>query len=346
MLFLRYILFPFSFVYGTILWLRNKMFDWGLKSTEKISTAVISVGNLSVGGTGKSPHVEWITKKLKDEFHSAILSRGYGRKSRGFVKVSTTSKTETVGDEALYYKTIFQDQVEVAVCEKRVEGANSMIVNDPSIDVIVLDDAYQHRYIERDVNLLLTDYNHPFHKDFVMPTGRLREFRSGKERADAVIVTKCPDGLNAEKKEEFISKMKLRDAIPVFFSSIVYGSFISFGSSKSFGLPKDILLVTGVANPKPLEEHLSKIANVTAISFNDHHDFTLSDIERIHNLFDTFAEGEKCIVTTSKDYIRLKNSVHEKAIQKYPWFYQEITVDIDKGQELIEKIKLHVRKNK
>lgn len=322
------------------------MFDWGIKPTKKVHATVISVGNLSVGGTGKSPHVEWIINRLKDEFHAAILSRGYGRKSRGFVKVSKTSKTDTVGDEALYYKTIFQDEVEVAVCEKRVDGANSIIANDPSIDLIVLDDAYQHRYIERDLNLLLTDFNHPFHKDFVLPAGGLREFRSGKKRADAIIVTKCPKGLNTKRKEEFKSKMELRVEIPVFFSSIVYGSFISFGSSKSFNLPKDILLVTGIANPKPLEEYLSKIANVKAISFNDHHDFTISEIQRIHNLFDTFAEGEKCIVTTSKDYIRLKNSVHEKTIQKYPWFYQEIMVNIDKEKELIEKIKLHVRKNK
>lgn len=343
---LRYILLPFSLVYGTILWIRNKLFDWGLKSTEKVNAAVISVGNLSVGGTGKSPHVEWIADHLKDECKTTILSRGYGRKSKGFVRVLTTSKPETVGDEALFYKTRFKDQVEVAVCEKRVEGSKKLIEAHPNLDAIVLDDAYQHRYIHRDLNILLTDYSHPFYEDFVMPTGRLREFRSGKKRADIVIVTKCPEEISDHQKVLICSRLKLKNTVDVYFSKIKYGGMIPFGSKKDFELPEKILLITGIANAKPLEDYLSKIGEVESISFSDHHDFTAADIQRIHNLFDTFAEQKKCIVTTSKDFVRLKNSIHKKAIQEYPWFYQEITVSIDKEKELVNKVLVHVRKDK
>lgn len=343
---LRYILFPFSLLYGSVLWCRNKLFDWGVKPVQQVNATVISVGNLSVGGTGKSPHVEWIADQLQGEFKTAILSRGYGRKSKGFVRVLTTSKSTTVGDEALYYKTRFQDHVEVAVCEKRVDGAEKLLEYDPLLDVIVLDDAYQHRHIARDVNILLTDFNYPFHEDYVLPSGRLREFRSGKDRADVVIVTKCPDDITSEQKDQFKKRMKLNAPTTVCFSKIVYGRLVPFGNALTFDLPENIVLVTGIANPAPLEKHLSKIADVTSINFADHHDFTTSDIQRIHNLFDTFAQQKKCIVTTSKDYVRLKNSVHEKTIQQYPWFYQEINVDIDKEKELIEKIKLHVRKDK
>ncbi len=343
---LRYILLPFSFVYGAILWVRNKLFDWGMKSTEKVKSTVVSVGNLSVGGTGKSPHVQWIADQLKSNYQIAILSRGYGRKSKGFVRVASTSKSITVGDEALYYKTQFKDQVEVAVCEKRVEGAQRLIETQPNIKAIILDDAYQHRYLYRDVNILLTDYNFSFNKDFVLPAGRLREFRSGKNRADVVIVTKCPNDLSAQEKQRVKDSLKLSKSVDIYFSKINYGAMIPFGNEADFELPEKILLVTGIANPQPLNEYLSKIGDVEMISFSDHHDFTSADILRIHKLFDTFAVHKKCIITTSKDFVRLKNSIHEKTIQQYPWFYQEITVDIDRGNELVEKIEQNVRKNK
>lgn len=337
---------PFSLVYGIILWVRNKLFDWKVMSTNKVDATVISVGNISVGGTGKSPHVEWIADQLKGVCRTAILSRGYGRKSKGFVRVLKTSKSVTVGDEALFYKTRFQDDVEVAVCEKRVDGAKKLIESEPKLETIILDDAFQHRYIHRDLNILLTDYSHPFYKDYVLPAGRLREFRLGKNRADLVIVTKCPDEISEREKTSIKNRLKLSPSIDIYFSRVNYGSMIPFGASKDFELPEKILLVTGIANSKPLEDYLSKISEVERISFSDHHDFTTADIQRIHKLFDTFVEQKKCIVTTSKDFVRLKNSIHEKAIRQYPWFYQEINVEIDKENELVDKLKLHVRKDK
>jgi tetraacyldisaccharide 4'-kinase len=201
MQFLRYILLPFSFFYGSIMWVRNMLFNLGIKQIEKVDATVVSVGNLSVGGTGKTPHVDWIVTKLKNEIPTAILSRGYGRKSKGFVLVTKHSPAERVGDEALFYKRKHKEDIEVAVSEKRVEGAEKLLILKAKLKLIVLDDAYQHRYIHRDVNILLTDYNRPYYKDFVLPSGRLREFRSGKNRADVVIVTKCPLTINETVKE-------------------------------------------------------------------------------------------------------------------------------------------------
>jgi tetraacyldisaccharide 4'-kinase len=325
------------------MWVRNTLFDWGIKKQTKVKATVISVGNLSMGGTGKSPHVEWIANHLRKSYQTAILSRGYGRKSKGFVRVLRTSKSQTVGDEALYYKSVFEDTVEVAVCEKRVEGAQQLLRNNPLLDLIVLDDAYQHRYIQRDVNVLLTDFNHLFCDDYVVPTGNLREFRTGKNRADVVIVTKCPEALNQNEKKRIEKRLDLKPNTAVFFSEIVYGKLRPINSADEFSIPDKILLVTGIANPKPLEEYLSKIAEVQTLRFGDHHDFTAADISRIHNKFDTFAEEKKCIITTSKDYVRLINSIHEQKVKEYPWFYQEITVQIDEEAKLLKKIKSHVK---
>lgn len=325
-------------MYGLILWLRNCFFDWGVIREGKVKARVISVGNLSLGGTGKSPHVEWIADHLSDKFNLAILSRGYGRKSKGYVRVTKSVRSSIVGDEALFYKKRFGDHVVVAVCEKRLEGAETLIHQHPNINCIVLDDAYQHRYIHRDVNILLTTYDHPFYHDFVVPVGRLREFRSGKNRADIVIVSKCPDQLTDIKKSEFIDRMKLNKSVEVFFSKIVYGCIRSFEGLEIINLPSRIILVTGIANPDQLIKHIENIAEVTHFSFSDHHDFTHNDIKRIHNKFDTFADQNACIITTSKDFVRLKNSALSEMIREYPWYYQEIKVEIDREDEFLKQL--------
>ncbi|PHR48066.1 MAG: tetraacyldisaccharide 4'-kinase [Fluviicola sp.] len=341
---LRYILLPFSFLYGGILYLRNLMFDLGIKKVEKVEATVVSIGNLSMGGTGKTPHVDWVVSKMKNETLTAILSRGYGRKSRGFLLVTKHSQAETVGDEALFYKRKHNDDVQVAVAEKRVEGAQKLLNLKPNLELIVLDDAYQHRYIHRDLNILLTDYSHPFYKDFVVPSGRLREFRSGKNRADVVIVTKCPSTLDSEERSNLKKKIDVSPNALICFSQVKYGEILPINSGE-FTVPEQILLVTGIANPQPLYEHLKKLAKVELMSFPDHHDFTTKDIRKIHNLFDTFATQNKCIVTTAKDVPRLCSNLVKPLIENYPWFYQTINVEIDKEQELLKKIKEHVKKD-
>lgn len=344
MLVLRYILFPFSLLYGSVMWMRNLLFNLSIKKVSKVDATVVSVGNLSMGGTGKTPHVDWIVSKLKNELPTAILSRGYGRKSKGFLLVTKHSQAETVGDEALFYKRKHKQEIEVAVAEKRVEGAEKLLNLKSNLKLIVLDDAYQHRYIHRDVNILLTDYNEPFYRDFVVPSGRLREFRQGKNRADVVIVTKCPKVLNEAEKIDLKKKIDVSPNTLVCFSQIKYGEMLPINSGE-FTVPQQILLVTGIANPEPLYEHLEKLANVELLSFPDHHDFTTKDIRKIHNLFDTFATQNKCIVTTAKDVPRLSSNLVKPLIENYPWFYQTINVEIDKEQKLLKKIKEHVKKD-
>ncbi|MEX1191949.1 MAG: tetraacyldisaccharide 4'-kinase [Brumimicrobium sp.] len=341
---LRFILLPFSFLYGGVIHFRNVLFNLGIKKVEGVNATVVSVGNLSVGGTGKTPHVDWIVSKFKNQIPTAILSRGYGRTSKGFVLVTKNAQPKTVGDEALFYKKKHENQVAVAVAEKRVIGGKQLLELVPKTKLIVLDDAYQHRYIHRDVNILLTDYANPFYNDFVLPAGRLREFRSEKKRADVVIVTKCPEELGQKLKMDIERKMKLNSKTLVCFSEVVYGDILPVNDGV-FEVPEQFVLVTGIATPQPLMEYLSEIAPVEHVSFPDHHDFTAKDIRKIHNLFDTFATDKKCIITTSKDFVRLCTPVIKPLIVDYPWFYQEISVKIDREQELLKKINEHVKKD-
>ncbi|MDX1651827.1 MAG: tetraacyldisaccharide 4'-kinase [Brumimicrobium sp.] len=342
---LRYTVLPFSYLYGGILSFRDLLFEKGILKIERVKATVVSVGNLSVGGTGKTPHVDWLASRFKEKVLSAVLLRGYGRKTKGFMLVGPNAKPETVGDEALLYKSTHGDKLVVAVCEKRVEGAKRILELHPKTELIILDDAFQHRYIHRDVNILLTDYSALFYKDFVMPVGRLREFRFQKRRADVVVVTKCPDNLTALEKERIRNKMKLSADVLLCFSKIKYGNVIPFFSSE-FEVPEKVLLITGIATPEPLVEFWKKIADVTHLSFPDHHDFTRRDIDKIHNKFDTFATHSQCIVTTSKDYVRLCAPEIKPLIKDYPWFYQEITVEIDNEEELLKKIYGYVEENR
>lgn len=338
MFLLRIILLPFSLIYGGILTVRNWLFDSRLKPVTKMNAKVISVGNLSVGGTGKTPHVEYLVQFLKEKFNTAILLRGYGRKTKGFYTVAADSTVSQVGDEALNYAKTFEGKVQVAVCEKRVEGARDLLDLFPSIEVVVLDDAYQHRYIHRDCNILLTEYNRPYFKDFVLPTGNLREFSCGKKRADIVIVTKSPKDLTETQKQAFEKRLKVKKDTPVFFSEIAYGDLVSLQGSVTIQSAPKIVLVTGIGNSTPLLNHLQEQSEVIHVEFRDHYDFALTDIEKIHKIFDNFVGQDKVIVTTEKDAMRLLNSELSKSIKSYPWYWQSITVKIDKENEFLNKV--------
>lgn len=336
MFFFRYILWPFSILYGFILFLRNRCYDLTILKVHKTGVPIISVGNLSVGGTGKTPHVAYIANFLKEDTKVAILLRGYGRSTNGYLLVTNNATVETVGDEALFYKKTFKDEVLVAVSEDRVNGVKQLKKQFPSLGVVLLDDAYQHRKIYRDLDILLVDYNKPFWKDMVLPAGRLREFPHGKKRADLVVMTKCPEKMSPETLENKVAKMRLNSMQTLLFSSIQYGVIRGF-QSVDFELPDHILLVTGIANSKPLENHLSKLAKVTHKVYGDHHDFTEADIKEVHELFDTFVTEKKAIVTTQKDFMRLNTPQLRKLTQQYPWFYQEIKVVFNE-EEIVNKL--------
>lgn len=335
MFILRKLLFPFSVLYGLIAYCRNKLFDWGFFKIYEIPIKSITIGNLSVGGTGKTPHVAFLASLLSQTKKVTILSRGYGRKTSGYLEVNASSTASMVGDEPLYYYSHFSPNVSVVVCESRTEGVKQ-IISDLNPDIILLDDAFQHRKVKSGFNILLMDYNKPFYEDWMLPTGDLREFSSGKKRADRLIITKCPEELTVEEKKNMCLKTGFSES-HVFFSKIVYGSVLNFDnqSVNSFEL---VLLVTGIANPVPLVEFIQKNHHVELFTFPDHHDFSVTDIQKIHAKFDDLKDSGAIILTTEKDFMRLKFILTKIELEKYPWCYIPIRIIVDREEEFVQEI--------
>ncbi len=337
---LRLILLPFSWIYGIITFLRNSFYDLGIFKTYIIPKKSICVGNLAVGGTGKSPHVSYLVNLLKANTKISILSRGYGRNTKGFILANENSKGTEIGDEPKMHVTRFHPNVNVVVCEKRDLGVKK--INDifPENELIILDDAFQHRAVKAEVNILLTDYSSLFSTDFMMPAGNLREWKIGRKRAKWIIVTKCASTISEDEKSVIAKKLKFKQE-HIFFSSILYGEIISFNKSP---LPdfKNVLLVTGISNPTPLQNHLSNYFSIKTIKFPDHHNYTIADIERIHQIFDTFASESKVIITTEKDYMRFSEMISQTNMLDYPWFYQSIEVEIDRKDIFNKLVKQYV----
>lgn len=331
MLVLRWILFPFSLLYGFTLEVRNFCYNTGCFAVYSIPVKSISVGNLSTGGTGKTPHVHYLADYLKRNNEVCIISRGYGRASKGFQWVEIASSAHEVGDEPLFYQKSFEAEVLVAVGEKRSEAVQRVLNEVPSVSLFLLDDAYQHRAVKCGLSILLTEYYKPFFNDQVLPTGNLREFPHNKNRADLVIVTKCPDELSRNEKERFRARLNMKEK-PVFFSKIIYGVPVGF-KQEHWLSPENVILVTGIANSNPLLKYVSAQARTEHVSFSDHHDFKDSDIEAIHRKFDTFAHKNAVILTTEKDYVRLSQFISKGALEKYPWFYLPISIQIDEEEK-------------
>ncbi len=336
---LRYFLFPFSFFYGLITSIRNTLYDNNLLSSKSHELKTIVVGNLSTGGTGKSPFVLYLIELLNKEKNLGILSRGYGRKTSGYLALSADSKADEVGDEPLMFLQNSLGRIQVSVCEDRNEGINRMIKDNSNLECIILDDAFQHRKLKSGFNILLTTFQDPFFNDYLLPAGNLRELRKGALRSDVIVVTKCPSDLTQNQKVYFEKKLKKYEK-PVFFSNIQYGQIKSF--TKEAEQIKSILLVAGIANPKNMFEYLNKNYYVEEFMFSDHHNYTQADIQKIHQKFDTFASDSKAIVTTLKDFMRLKDKIHDWGLNEYPWYVLPITIEIDRETEFIKLIKDYV----
>ena len=311
MKFLRFLLFPFAIIYDVVTTIRNFFFEVGIFKQTSFNVPVIVVGNLSVGGTGKTPQIEYLIRLLKDGFKTAVLSRGYKRKTEGFVLLNDTHSAEDVGDEPLQYFKKFQN-IDVAVDANRVKGI-SKLITDKSPEVILLDDAFQHRKVKGSFYILLTKYDDLFTDDFLLPTGNLRESRGGAKRADVILVTKCPTNLTEASKNSINQKLKKYNS-NVFFTSISYDESTSGNKSvlvddlKSY----EILLITGIANPTPLLSFLNeKNVNFKHLKFPDHHNFTDKEIETIKKEYADLKSSKKLILTTEKDYVRLKASIEE-----------------------------------
>ncbi len=314
--------------------IRNKFYDWNIFASTRFQVPVISVGNLSVGGTGKTPHIEYLIRLLSPDFQVATLSRGYGRKTKGFLLSDNTSTAIDIGDEPLQFKRKYP-QLPVAVDEKRVRGIKKLLELFPSIQGILLDDAFQHRAIKPGLSIVLTDFSNPYFEDYVIPSGTLREFRSGIKRADIIIVTKCPEVLLPIERERIEKSVKPLPHQNLYFSYINYGEFIPFQEetitpfSKAYYFERhySIVLLTGIANTQPLEYYLKdKAKTVVSVRFPDHHVFTVNDLEHVKKIFDNIASANKILLTTEKDAMRLKTPELSAILKHLPLFYMPIEI--------------------
>ena len=335
----RYFLFPFSFLYYIITLIRNLFFDWGIITSQKLQEPSICIGNLSVGGSGKTPMTIYLSNLLKNDFQVQILSRGYGRKTSGYKEVTLDSTSDDVGDEPLLYKNRFKTEITVAVAEKRSLGANELLKIQTKNSILLLDDAFQHRSVNAGFSILLTPFQQIFSSDFLLPVGNLREARCGAKRADCIVITKCPESIEAAHKNRIIECMQ-KYSKPIFFSSIEYGELISFGAKRtSF---ETVLLVCGIAQPETLIIELRKKYKVEVLLFADHHNFDSSDIKEIHQKFNTFARDGVAILTTEKDYVRLQTKLTADELETYPWYYLPIDLKIENEDEFNFLIKKYV----
>lgn len=328
--------------YHWITWLRNRAFDKSLIKNEQFDLPVICIGNITVGGTGKTPHTEHLIKLLKDRYNTAVLSRGYGRKSKGYILADNFTTMEMIGDEPFQMANKFAN-ITVAVDEKRVNGINNLINREHAPQVILLDDAYQHRYVKAGLYILLIDYNRPIWKDCVLPIGRLREAASGIERADIIIITKCPNEITLKEKEEYINKCTTKNNTNIFFTTMQYGSPYSlFEKDKLQHLTPgvEILLVTGIARPQPLKKRLEEEgAIVTLMQYADHHNFKESEITDITNKFCNIKGKDKLIITTEKDATRLQcNKAIPDEIKKYIYVMPIEVAFIDNKENMFNQI--------
>jgi len=309
-----FLLYPFSLLYGLITFLRNKLFDWGIKPQKSYRIPIISVGNITVGGTGKTPFVEFLIRSMSNRYKIAVLSRGYKRRSKGVIIAIENTSYKMIGDEPAQILHKFPE-VTVAVAEHRVEGINQLLRIENAPEMILLDDAFQHRYVKPGLSILLTDYNRPMWKDTCFPAGRLREFASGSKRANLFVVTKCPDNITSKEKALFIEKTNGANEENTFFTKIGYGTPKKLNGNDDadfFSVYRSFVAVTGIAKSEPFISYLSdKGTIVKHFNFDDHHQFTHDDIDKIK-------EAHSVVVTTEKDATRLQQWSSELTIVYIP----------------------------
>ncbi|MEM1325474.1 MAG: tetraacyldisaccharide 4'-kinase [Bacteroidota bacterium] len=341
------LLAPLSALYGLGISARAFFYSSGILKSSEFSIPVISVGNLSVGGAGKTPHVEYLIRLLKDYVYVATLSRGYKRKTKGFLLVHPRQSANEVGDEPLQYKRKYPD-VAVAVGENRSLAIPEIVQQAPQTQVVILDDAFQHLAISPSLNILLTEYQHLFTDDYLLPSGRLREWRSGYERADAIVVSKCPPDLSMERRERIVEKIAPLDHQRVFFSYYKYSSpYYLFNSKYRAQLNQevDVLLICAIAKTDYLLDHLeSEVKSIVLMSFEDHHYFTKHDIGSLRATFERMKGEKKVILTTEKDAMRLELHRDYLVEHQLPVFVLPVQVNFlfDEQEHFNEYIRHHL----
>lgn len=331
-------LLPLSKIYGFAVGVRNLMFKWHILKQREFPVPVVVVGNISAGGTGKTPHTEYVIDLLRYKYHIGMLSRGYKRKTKGFVLATSRSTPLDIGDEPYQIYQKFGRDISVAVCEDRCTGIEELLRLDPRINLIVLDDAFQHRYVKPTVSIVLTEFNNPVFFDKLLPLGRLREPAKAIYRADMVVVTKCPPQLKAIEYRIFKNNLKLFPYQKLFFSRFNYTSLRPLfpdirkdAPHMSWLGPDDtVLVLSGIANPKPLVRYLKGFkASIKVKVFPDHHNFNRKDLDAITKRFNDLEGKQKIIVTTEKDAVRLINNPYFPHQLKPYIFYQPIDVTFD-----------------
>ncbi len=329
----RILLIPFAFLYGFVIIIRNWLYNQNISRSTSFALPIICVGNLSVGGTGKSPMVELLVRKLKNCFKVATLSRGYKRKTKGYVLASEKTTSIEIGDEPMQFHRKFPD-IPVAVGEERIVAIPQLLHDRPETEVVILDDAFQHRAIKAGLNILLSDYNNLFTRDFYMPTGDLRDSRSSYKRADIIVVTKCPSDLPEEEKNAIVAEIEPFPHQQIYFATIAYGKpyHIINGNEYTFTEQTEVLLVTGIANPKPLKKYLEEYSQTYFLmQYGDHHIFTIDDFKEITDRFEHIKSESKIIITTEKDATRLLKFSNE--IDGMPFYVLPVEHSFLFGQE-------------
>ena len=332
---LKFLLLPVSWLYGCMMSIRNFFYDKKIFRSQSFPFPIINVGNLTMGGTGKTPHIEYLVRLLKDNFRVATLSRGYGRKTHGFQLVSNPSNTSMVGDEPMQYHTKFPD-ITVSVGEDRIAAIENLMRLSPKPEVILMDDAFQHRAVKPGLNILLLEHDSLMKRNYMLPSGTMREWKKGMRRADIIIVSKCPEILVPIERKRLAEHIELFPRQKLYFSFFKYDDIarlynkqgnMLIGTNYYFEKRFTILLVTGIANPSGIAEYLKrKTDKLETIFFRDHHEFTPADLRTITETFNNIANANKIIVTTEKDAMRLRNPDLEEATRALPIFYLPVKV--------------------
>ncbi len=311
---LRKILFPFVIIYGVITSLRNFLYDTGVFKSYSFNLPVIVVGNLSVGGTGKTPQIEYLIRLLSKKYKIATLSRGYKRKSKGFILADANVNASIIGDEPFQFYSKFPN-IQVAVDDNRKNGIEQLLSQTSKPEVILLDDAFQHRKVKAGFYILLTSYNELYSDDFQLPTGNLRENKSGAKRANVILVTKCPSDLSNDEQLKIRKKLAILDTQELYFTTIAYDEFV-YSENEKYKVSEvrnvDKLLLAGIAKPQSFFAHLQN-NNAECLTFSDHHHFSEKDILEIKS-----KANNKIIITTEKDYARLKGSISKEQLFYLP----------------------------
>lgn len=342
------VLWPLSILYGLGVSIRNRLFNLGLLESKEFDVPIICIGNITIGGTGKTPHTESIINVLQKDHRVACLSRGYKRKTSGYILATENSTADEIGDEPKQIKNKFPD-ITVAVDADRVRGVKKLqqLPNPP--DIIILDDGFQHRYVKADINILLIDYNRPIYKDHLLPLGRLREHHSALERANYVIITKCPSNITPIEKRIIYKNLKLKAYQELLFTTMQYGDITPLdGKSKCLKNNNSVVLcVTGIAQPGPYQEHLKTLfGQVSFLTFPDHHRFTNNDIQKIIQEFNKIDQPDKYIFTTEKDATRLISYEFPDEIRERMFYIPIEPEFLTSKDQLIKNIHNYAKQNK